>query len=310
MAEYHGLLPVFKPAGMTSHDVIYRLRKIFDQQKIGHTGTLDPMAQGLLIILLGKATKLTRFFSDWDKAYDAQISLGYTSDTLDADGELTPAGPVRDFSETELNGVIEPLVGRIRQRVPLYSAVKKNGKELYKYARQGKAVEQPEREVDVYSMVIREISLPFLMLSVECSKGTYIRALADEIGAALGCGGYLSALTRTASGRFTIDQARTLDDLQEACEHGTLQNCLSPIEDILDFPVVQVSDKMASQVPYGSVPCADDVVDLTAAFESGQYISMANRKGDILAIGKSCCSAYELSSRETQEFFSYVRVLI
>jgi len=310
MDRYNGLLPVVKPTGITSHDVIYRLRRTIGAGKVGHTGTLDPMASGLLLICLGRATKLTQFLTDWDKAYLAEITLGAVSDTLDGDGELTITGEVPDLTEEDIKAVLSGFMGRIIQKVPAYSAVKVKGRELYKYARQGVEIASPDREVEIKKMVLTAYESPRLSVSVHCSKGTYIRVLADDIGREIGCGGYLSRLERQKVGPFDISQALTLDEVEAAVESGNLENRIVPVEQALNFPVISIRNQARETIKNGGIPPADDILGYRGEFESGDLISMADESGEIMAIGKSKCDTDAFKAHRMREFFSYVRVLI
>ena len=188
MDRYNGILPVYKSVGITSHDLIDRLRGIVGQKRIGHTGTLDPQADGLMLICLGRATKLTQFFTEWDKGYRAKITFGQSSDTMDGAGIMSDPAGVPALDRNQIETVLRRFTGKIIQKVPLYSAVKVGGRELHKYARAGVAVESPEREVEVYAIDLLNIELPSITIHVRCSKGTYIRVLADDIGRQVGCG--------------------------------------------------------------------------------------------------------------------------
>lgn len=299
-----------KQTGITSHDVIYKLRKIVGAGKVGHTGTLDPMASGLLLICLGRATKLTQFLTDWDKTYMAEITLGAESDTLDGEGELTPVGDVPDLTEKDIEAVLKEFAGVITQKVPAYSAVKVKGRELYKYARKGVEVSSPRREVEVKNLVLIEYDTPRLSVLVHCSKGTYIRVLADDIGRNIGCGGYLSKLERRKVGPFDISRALTLEEVAVAVENGDLENCIVPVEQALDFPVISIRNQAREIIKNGGIPPADDILGYRGEFESGDLISMADESGEIMAIGKTKCDTDAFKARRMKDFFSYVRVLI
>jgi tRNA pseudouridine55 synthase len=207
------IIVIDKPKGMTSHDVVDVVRRSFGIRKVGHAGTLDPMATGVLVVLTGKMTKESGRFLNDDKEYDAELVLGATSDTEDAEGSIKPSGassyPDRDAIQRAFAG----FKGEIEQIPPAYSALKHKGRKLYELARKGIRVEKDPRKIFISRLEITGISLPAVSFSVECSKGTYVRKLASDIGERLGCGAYLSALRRTRSGRFTIDQAIDINDL-------------------------------------------------------------------------------------------------
>ncbi len=310
MDRYSGILPVRKKPGMTSHDVVHRVRTVTGEAKVGHTGTLDPMASGLLLLCLGPATKLTQFLSGWDKRYLAEVTLGKTSDTLDADGEIVEGGPVPQLTDAEIVDVLRKFTGVISQKVPAYSAVKQGGRRLYKMARRGKSVDAPERTVEIKALELRAYESPKLTVEVACSKGTYIRTLADDIGRELGCGGFLSSLERLAVGRFEVDSALTIDDIRERHRDGTLDSAVVPMEEVVDFPCVKLREEARETIRHGGVPGESDIIDWRGEFMPGDLISVVDETGQIMAIGKSRCDTASARAQKGQEFFSYVRVLI
>lgn len=210
----NGILILDKPQGFTSHDAVAFIRKAFAIKKVGHAGTLDPMATGVLVILIGKYTKSSQAFLNDDKEYDATMTLGATSDTQDAWGKVTSSGCRRDLTDAGIESVFMKFLGPIDQRPPMYSAVKHGGERLYKLARRGLKVQVEPRKVTIKAIKITAVSLPEVSFIVECSKGTYIRQLAADIGETLGCGAYLSRLKRTRSGRFRIEEATTIEELK------------------------------------------------------------------------------------------------
>jgi len=210
-----GILVVDKPKGWTSHDVVDFIRKGFGLKKVGHAGTLDPMATGVLVLLIGKYTKSSNTFIADDKEYAGTFLLGAESDTQDADGKITATGKPTNFADDEIRAVFDKFLGRIEQKPPMYSAVKINGKKLYQLARKGVAADPKPRQVDIYSLVVKKIAIPEISFTVVCSKGTYVRQLAADIGRALGCGAYLSALARTRSGIFGMDIAMGVDAIKK-----------------------------------------------------------------------------------------------
>lgn len=202
-----------KPRGPTSHDIVDIVRRTFNIKKVGHAGTLDPMATGVLVVLTGKCTKESERFLNDDKEYEGELTLGATSDTEDAEGVITGSGGAVDLDPAGIKEAFSTFLGDTEQVPPAYSAVKYKGKKLYELARKGIRVEKEPRRITISRLEISEISLPRVKFTVTCSKGTYIRKLAADIGERLGCGAYLSALRRTRSGQFTIAQAITLDKL-------------------------------------------------------------------------------------------------
>ena len=208
-----GIIVIDKPKGPTSHDIVDIVRRTFNIKKVGHAGTLDPMATGVLVILTGKCTKESGRFSSDDKEYEAELTLGATSDTEDAEGVITVSGKAIDPDPVRIKEAFRAFLGPIEQVPSAYSAVKHKGKKLYELARKGIRVEIEPRRITISRLDITEISLPKVKFCVTCSKGTYIRKLAADIGQRLGCGAYLSALRRTRSGKFTIAEAVTIDKL-------------------------------------------------------------------------------------------------
>ena len=213
----NGILIVDKPQGPTSHDIVDFIRKKFCLKKVGHAGTLDPMATGVLVILLGQYTKRSNTFLNDDKEYDATMALGATSDTGDAWGKITepaPRGSLGDLSEEKIRLAFEKFLGTIEQSPHPYSAVKLKGKKLYEFARKGIEVKAEPRKVTIKKLDITKLKIPEISFNVTCSKGTYIRKLCEDIGTLLGCGAYLSRLRRTRSGEFTVDKAVTFEELK------------------------------------------------------------------------------------------------
>ncbi|HEY5752406.1 MAG TPA: tRNA pseudouridine(55) synthase TruB [Chthoniobacterales bacterium] len=209
-----GVLLVDKAAGMTSHDVVAIARKKFSITKVGHCGTLDPLATGLLIVVLGRGTKIQDLLMSEDKEYVGTLKLGEVTDSQDADGEITQMRPVPQFTNAEIDRAFAKFGGDFYQMPPMVSAIKKEGVPLYKLARQGKTVEREPRFVHVYAHQILGVTLPLVEFRVVCSKGFYVRTYAHDIGQELGCGAHLQTLRRTKSGRFTLDRAVTVDALK------------------------------------------------------------------------------------------------
>lgn len=223
-----GILLVDKPQGMTSHDVVARMRRVFQIKKIGHAGTLDPMATGLLLILVGRATKASQYLMSMDKEYVGTVKLGEVTDSQDADGEIIATTPVPDLVEKDVAEVIRSFLGDQYQMPPMYSAKKVNGQKLYKLARKGKEVEREPRVIHVSRYEITHFDLPEISFLVACSKGAYIRTLAHDLGERLGCGGHLCVLRRTAVGPFSIENANTLEEIEKMTS-STLRNKLIPL---------------------------------------------------------------------------------
>ena len=212
--ELEGVLLVDKPTDHTSHDVVARLRGKLKMKRIGHAGTLDPMATGVLVMLVGKATRASQYLMSLDKEYTGTVSLGKVTTTQDAEGEMLETRPVPPLTEAEVRAALASFVGDQYQIPPMYSAIKIDGVPLYKKAREGEEVEREPRFIRVSSFEMTRLALPEIDFVVRCSKGTYVRTLAHDLGQKLGCGGHLSSLRRTATGKFTIDQCLTLDQIQ------------------------------------------------------------------------------------------------
>ena len=237
-----GIINVYKEAGFTSHDVVAKLRGICRQKKIGHTGTLDPQATGVLPVCLGSATRACEMLTDRTKEYVAELLLGQITDTQDITGTVLEEREVA-VSEAQVREVIAGFVGGYDQIPPMYSALKVNGKKLYELARAGKEVERQARHVDLPAIEILEIKFPVVKFRVECSKGTYIRTLCYDIGRRLGCGGCMESLIRTRVSTFRIEDAKTLDEIETLKQEGKLAELLVPIDAMFpSYPKITVKD--------------------------------------------------------------------
>ncbi|OGP81302.1 MAG: tRNA pseudouridine(55) synthase TruB [Deltaproteobacteria bacterium RBG_16_54_11] len=252
----NGIVVVDKPAGITSYDVVRKLKGLLSGLKIGYLGTLDPLATGVLPLLLGEGTKLAPFLEAGHKVYEAVLHLGVVTDTQDREGRVLQSVEVGgyDLSPQKIEEVIGRFRGRIMQLPPMYSALKQNGEPLYKLARRGEEVERALREVEIYELRVTEIDPPYLHLYIECSKGTYIRTMAHDIGRELGCGAHLTALRRTRSGPFSLDDALTLDDIEGLLKTGKLKKRMIPLAQAMAFlPAVEVEEADALQISNGQV---------------------------------------------------------
>jgi tRNA pseudouridine55 synthase len=225
--EIDGVLLVDKAPGMTSHDVVAITRRALDTKKVGHCGTLDPLATGLLLITVGRGTKIQDLLMSEDKEYVGTLRLGETTDSQDSDGQVTETKPVPGFSREQLEAAFSKFHGDFYQIPPMVSAIKKDGVPLYKLARQGKTVEREPRFVHVYAHEIQAVRMPEIDFRVVCSKGFYVRTYAHDIGQELGCGAHLKSLRRTKSGRFTVDGAVAVDELKNGPREAILQRVLS-----------------------------------------------------------------------------------
>ena len=250
-----GILLLDKPTGLTSNDSLQQVKRLFKARKAGHTGSLDPLASGLLPICLGEATKASAFLLDADKRYTVVAKLGETTETQDAEGEVLETRPVGDYSEADLEAVLADFRGPQQQIPPMYSAVKHEGQRLYKLARQGIEVERKPRDIVIHELTLLSWEKPFLEIGVRCSKGTYVRTLAEDIGEKLGCGAHVTGLRRTGVGPYQEDQDLiTLDQLKEVAEGGLadLDARLLPVESALaHWPDVNLSPDAAFYLRQG-----------------------------------------------------------
>ncbi len=247
-----GVLVVDKPVGMTSHDVVQVIRNGTGLRRAGHTGTLDPRASGVLVVLVGPAVRLSEFVSASDKRYQAIIRLGSTTDTFDADGKITQSAQSVNVTEEQFEKVLATFVGEIEQTPPPYSAVKVQGRKAYEMARQGEEVELAPRKITVHHLEVLEWAPPEVVIDVHCSSGTYVRSLANDLGATLGCGAYLVGLRRTKSGRFSLREATPLRKLQEAFHAGDWYQYLIPAAEALaEWPAIELSPDDVENVRHG-----------------------------------------------------------
>ena len=276
----NGFLNIDKPAGMTSHDVVARIRRGLRVKKVGHAGTLDPMATGVLIVCVGTATRLSEYVMQSTKRYRARVRLGVTTDTYDADGEILAQTDASHISREDVERVLAPFVGDIAQVPPMYSAIKQGGRKLYKMARAGETVERAPRAVSIHRLEVSEWALPEFTLDVTCSAGTYIRSLAYDLGAALGVGAHLAGLERTASGVFTLDNTVSLAELLAA---GDWRGLLVRPQEALDWPIVQLNDADADHVKHGRTFPAPDVPEgtLAMAVELDELVAVLRGDGGV-----------------------------
>lgn len=247
-----GALVVDKPVGMTSHDVVQAIRNGTGLRRAGHTGTLDPRASGVLVILVGPAVRLSEYVSASDKRYQAIIRLGGTTDTFDGEGKFTPTKDPVNITEAEFEEALKTFVGEIEQTPPPYSAVKVQGRKAYEMARKGEEVELEPRTITVHHLEVLEWTPPEVVIDVHCSSGTYVRSLANDLGKKLGCGAYLVGLRRTKSGRFTLRDSVPLRKLQEAFTAGNWYQYLIPAAEALgDWPAVELNPDEVEGVRHG-----------------------------------------------------------
>jgi tRNA pseudouridine55 synthase len=258
-----GVLNINKPPGMTSHDVVLRVRRILKEKRIGHTGTLDPLATGVLVLCVGKATRIAQYLEAGEKEYRAIMRLGVTTDTLDAEGRVLETRPHTPPDREKIIEVMRQFTGSIMQRPPAYSAVKVAGVPSYKLAREGKAGLLASRSVTIFTLELTSYEHPLVSFTVRCSKGVYVRTLCADMGETLGMGAHLTGLVRTCSGRFNLEQALTLDALAETVAAGGLDQALISIDEALaDFPAVLLNEQESLRVMHGNqISCPEELAN-------------------------------------------------
>jgi len=253
--DVHGILLLDKPVGITSNAALQKVKRLYFAKKAGHTGSLDPLASGLLPICLGEATKISSFLLDSDKAYEGTCQLGVKTTTGDAEGEVLQTKPVPELNQSKLRAILEQFIGPQEQIPPMHSAIKVDGQPLYKLAHQGLEIERKPRQVEIYSLELQEIMDDSFRFSLRCSKGTYVRTLAEDIGEVLGCGAHLSALRRTGVGQFSLENAVTFEQLErvkESEQDAGLDALLTPMDRALDdWPSVRLTDNSTYYVRQG-----------------------------------------------------------
>jgi len=286
----NGILLLDKPPGLSSNQALQRVKRLFDAAKAGHTGSLDPLATGLLPLCLGYTTKFSAFLLDADKRYRVRIRLGETTETADAEGEIIATAPTDAITDEQVRAVVAGFVGTIEQLPPMYSAVKHEGQRLYKLAREGKEVERTPRQIQIHAIDVVELPLPDLICDVHCSKGTYVRTLAEDIGQRLGCGAYVAELRRTGVGPYVEGETAfvTMDQVEAAAElgHEALDAMLLPLDSALGHcPAVKLSADAAFYLAQGQpvmVPKAP-TEGLVRLYDSvGAFVGV----GEILEDGK------------------------
>ena len=298
----HGVINIYKEKGYTSHDVVAKLRGIVGQKKIGHTGTLDPDAEGVLPVCLGKATKLCDLLTDKDKTYEAVLLLGKTTDSQDITGKVLAEGETAHLTEAMVKEAVLGFVGEYDQIPPMFSALKINGKKLYELARDGKEVERKPRRVTIYDIKILEIDLPRVRMEVTCSKGTYIRTLCHDIGQTLGSGGCMESLLRTRVERFQLADSIRLDQVRQMNEEGILGEKLIAIDEMFDYKKVYLKPVAASAVRNGNGFYKRDILwvsDMMEDIVGEEQVLVYDEEKHFIAI-------YEY--KEQQKFFKIVKM--
>jgi tRNA pseudouridine55 synthase len=296
-SHIEGLLNIDKPRDRTSHDVVAHIRRLTRIPRVGHAGTLDPQATGVLLIGLGAGTKLTPFLHEHPKTYRATLQLGVRTDSYDAAGKIIDVRAVGALDRARVEAVLLGFRGAIEQIPPMYSALKRQGQRLYDLARQGLDVERQPRRVEIFDLTLVDLTAATLSLEVECSSGTYIRVLADDIGTQLGCGAYLAALVRTAIGPFQLGHALTLDAFDTAVRQGRWPaHVMSLARGMATFPTIVVTSGAAHGLTRGMGPTAAQVLHLEGAFEVGQTVAIKGPDGELLAVGAANVRAAELAA--------------
>ena len=287
-AQLNGIVVINKPVQMTSAKVVATVKRISNAEKAGHTGTLDPLAEGVLICCLNRATRLARFLLHGNKIYEAVLKLGEETDTQDSTGTVVSTGDPAKLSTETIRSVFERFAGPMEQLPPVYSALKHEGMPLYRHARQGKPVQKPARQVHIYSVEILEIKTPFIRFEVSCSAGTYIRTLCADIGTSLGCGGHLKALRRLESSGFTLQQALTLNQLEAYALAGTLSRHMITMADALKLmPAITADADLITKIRHGRKLAPDDV-NLERVFQqnnaSQTYLKIVDGGNNLMAV--------------------------
>ena len=283
----HGVINVYKEPGYTSHDVVAKLRGILKQKKIGHMGTLDPEAVGVLPVCLGKATKLCNILSEKDKTYEATLLLGIETNTQDATGEVTCQATKKELdvlTEEKVFEAVKSFIGDYEQVPPMFSAIKIGGEKLYNLARRGEVVERPARHCKIIDITVTNIDLPRVDMHVTCSKGTYIRTLCHDIGKKLGVGGCMEHLVRSRVERFKVEDGITLVQIEEYRDNGTLDEYIIPVDEMLDgFSKFIVSDEAERLVYNGNIFTSGDTL-LKMNHEDGQTVRVYTRSGNFVGL--------------------------
>ncbi|MCR5545229.1 MAG: tRNA pseudouridine(55) synthase TruB [Lachnospiraceae bacterium] len=282
-----GLIVVNKEAGFTSFDVVAKLRGILHMKKIGHTGTLDPSATGVLPIVLGKATKAVNYIEDHDKTYIASLCLGKTTDTYDGDGAFVFSSDKVVSKETFLLE-LEKFLGKQKQIPPMYSAKKVNGKKLYELAREGIEVERKPEDIEIYSLKLLSFEFPFASIEVNCSKGTYIRSLIHDLGQNLGCGAYMTNLNRTKACGFSLNESYTLDEIQTLRDEDRLDEIFHPIQELFSFEEVHGKElsnvllENGNKIPFEMVEeCKGSLGNLVCFYHyDGRFAGLFKKESD------------------------------
>jgi tRNA pseudouridine55 synthase len=285
----NGIIIIDKPSGWTSHDVVGKLRGLLHEKRIGHSGTLDPMATGVLPVFIGRATRAVEFCEADEKDYTAGLRLGVVTDTQDITGTVLQEQPCT-ISASELTSILPAFTGKIEQTPPMYSAIKIGGKKLYNLARQGVEVVRPPRQVTIRHLAFSGMSGGDYLLEVTCSKGTYIRTLCNDIGARLGCGGTMSQLRRTRAGAFTIEQAVTIETVEQAAAENRLGDIITPVDTVFAaFPAATANNRQVRRIRNGTPYPATDLIEGTYRVydNSGLFLMLGRVVDGVMTTVKS-----------------------
>ncbi len=288
----NGFFVIDKPAGITSHDVVSRVRRILGTKKVGHTGTLDPFATGVLPVAVNEGTKAIPFLDEGVKCYEAKLKLGITTDTLDITGKILSTADFSSIDKERFAQLLPQFIGEIDQVPPMFSAIKIDGQPLYKMARQGQEVERKSRHVVIRSIEITGFELPYVSISVNCSRGTYVRSLADDIGKALGCGAVLQELRRTESGPFEISSAISLETLQTLTQQGLQESaCMTPFQALSHLSDIPLTELGMEKIGFGKSPDWCDTRCLEQIVCKEPVLARLSRNGVLVGVAQLSPSA-------------------
>jgi tRNA pseudouridine55 synthase len=274
-----GILNISKATGMTSHDVVAKIRKLLKQKRVGHAGTLDPAASGVLPVCVGQGTRVAEYLSESGKAYQAEIHFGIVTDTYDAEGTILRTNDATMLTQASIEEMLPQFLGQQMQMPPLYSAIKLQGQPAYKRMRAGEEISLTARPIEIYKLRIVSWQAPRLTLAIDCSKGTYIRSLAYDLGERLGVGAHLSALVRTRSGPFLLSESSTLEQIAEAVEHGTLTQLLTSADAVLqNYPALHLDIATVQQVLHGNAFAYNELpAEVARVYDpEGKFLAIAS----------------------------------
>lgn len=283
----NGFVVIDKPAGITSHDVVSRVRRILGTRKVGHTGTLDPFATGVLPVAVNDGTKAIPFLDEGVKCYEALMQLGVSTDTLDMTGKILRENDYSPVSEQQLLDAFDSFTGSILQIPPMFSAIKQGGQPLYKLARLGQEVERAARPVHIHAIELLSFAPPFVSIKVACSRGTYVRTLADDIGVTIGCGAALKELRRTASGPFEISTSHTLEALESAAIEGRLPSlCIAPFNSLAHLQDIPLTDAGLAKVSFGRSPLLNETTVQGCVVPGETTFARLSHNGILVAVAQ------------------------